>query len=96
MNVELLRLLLLLICSSKKGCVSFSMVAFKGSGWCWLCFWMASERPISSLSSVLSSSITSFALTLYLSFIYGLLYCFLTAYTVVFQNAYGMSAGVGG
>lgn len=36
------------------------------------------------------------AVTLYLSFIYGLLYCFLTAYTLVFQGVYGMNAGVGG
>lgn len=36
------------------------------------------------------------AVTIYLSFIYGLLYCFLTAYTVVFQGVYGMNAGVGG
>ncbi|CAP99025.1 hypothetical protein E8E15_003350 [Penicillium rubens] len=36
------------------------------------------------------------AVTVYLSFIYGLLYCFLTAYTLVFQGVYGMNAGVGG
>ncbi|KAL3461705.1 MFS multidrug transporter [Aspergillus heterothallicus] len=36
------------------------------------------------------------AVTIYLSFIYGLLYCFLTAYTIVFQGVYGMNAGVGG
>ncbi|RAK99892.1 MFS transporter [Aspergillus ibericus CBS 121593] len=36
------------------------------------------------------------AVTIYLSFIYGLLYCFLTAYTLVFQGVYGMSAGIGG
>ncbi|KAJ5787307.1 Major facilitator superfamily domain general substrate transporter [Penicillium paradoxum] len=36
------------------------------------------------------------AVTLYLSFIYGLLYCFLTAYTLVFQGVYGMNPGVGG
>lgn len=36
------------------------------------------------------------AVTIYLSFIYGLLYCFLTAYTLVFQGVYGMNAGVGG
>ncbi|KAL5340254.1 major facilitator superfamily domain-containing protein [Aspergillus crustosus] len=34
--------------------------------------------------------------TIYLSFIYGLLYCFLTAYTIVFQGVYGMNAGVSG
>ncbi|KAJ5194920.1 uncharacterized protein N7498_008358 [Penicillium cinerascens] len=36
------------------------------------------------------------AVTIYLSFIYGLLYCFLTAYTVVFQGVYGMNPGIGG
>ncbi|KAJ5114512.1 MFS general substrate transporter [Penicillium alfredii] len=36
------------------------------------------------------------AVTIYLSFIYGLLYCFLTAYTLVFQNVYHMNPGVGG
>lgn len=36
------------------------------------------------------------AVTIYLSFIYGLLYCFLTAYTLVFQGVYHMNAGVGG
>lgn len=34
--------------------------------------------------------------TIYLSFIYGLLYCFLTAYSVVFQGVYHMNPGVGG
>lgn len=36
------------------------------------------------------------AVTIYLSFIYGLLYCFLTAYTIVFQQVYHMNAGVSG
>ncbi|KAJ5747851.1 uncharacterized protein N7511_009547 [Penicillium nucicola] len=36
------------------------------------------------------------AVTIYLSFIYGLLYCFLTAYTLVFQGVYGMNPGVAG
>ncbi|THC95228.1 hypothetical protein EYZ11_005305 [Aspergillus tanneri] len=36
------------------------------------------------------------AVTLYLSFIYGLLYCFLTAYTAVFQGVYHMAPGVSG
>lgn len=36
------------------------------------------------------------AVTVYLSFIYGLLYCFLSAYTSVFQGVYGMSPGIGG
>jgi len=37
-----------------------------------------------------------FMITLYMSFIYGLLYLFLTAYALVFQGVYGMNAGVGG
>ncbi|KAF7589486.1 hypothetical protein BBP40_004240 [Aspergillus hancockii] len=36
------------------------------------------------------------AVTLYLSFIYGLLYCFLTAYSVVFQAVHDMSPGTSG
>ena len=36
------------------------------------------------------------AVTLYMSFIYGLLYLFLTAYAIVFQKTYGFNAGVGG
>ncbi|XHG07310.1 hypothetical protein AWENTII_010464 [Aspergillus wentii] len=36
------------------------------------------------------------AVTVYMSFIYGLLYCFLTAYTLVFQGVYGMAPGVAG
>ncbi|KAJ5546097.1 MFS general substrate transporter [Penicillium frequentans] len=36
------------------------------------------------------------AVTIYLSFIYGLLYCFLTAYTVVFEGVYGFNAGESG
>ncbi|OJJ96396.1 hypothetical protein ASPACDRAFT_81568 [Aspergillus aculeatus ATCC 16872] len=36
------------------------------------------------------------AVTIYLSFIYGLLYCFLTAYTLVFQGVYHMEAGISG
>ncbi|KAB8339267.1 hypothetical protein FH972_022200 [Carpinus fangiana] len=35
-------------------------------------------------------------ITIYMSFIYGLLYLFLTAYALVFQRVYGMNAGVGG
>lgn len=34
--------------------------------------------------------------TIYMSFIYGLLYLFLTAYALVFQGKYGMNPGVGG
>ena len=35
-------------------------------------------------------------LSIYMSFIYGLLYLFLTAYPLVFQGVYGFNAGVGG
>ncbi|TVY41965.1 putative MFS-type transporter [Lachnellula subtilissima] len=35
-------------------------------------------------------------LSIYLAFIYGLLYLFLTAYPIVFQQIHGMSQGVGG
>jgi DHA1 family multidrug resistance protein-like MFS transporter len=35
-------------------------------------------------------------LSIYMAFIYGLLYLFLTAYPFVFQGVHGMSAGVGG
>ena len=35
-------------------------------------------------------------LYIYMAFIYGLLYLFLTAYPIVFQQIHGMSGGVGG
>lgn len=35
-------------------------------------------------------------ISIYTAFIYGLLYLFLTAYPIVFQQIHGMSAGVGG
>jgi DHA1 family multidrug resistance protein-like MFS transporter len=34
-------------------------------------------------------------ISIYMAFIYGLLYAFLTAYALVFQGVYGMNAGVG-
>lgn len=37
-----------------------------------------------------------FLISLYMSFIYGILYLFLTAYPLVFEGVYGMSAGIGG
>lgn len=37
-----------------------------------------------------------FLLSIYMSFIYGLLYLFLTAYPIVFQRIHGFSPGVGG
>lgn len=36
------------------------------------------------------------AITIYMSFIYGLLYCFLTAYPIVFQQIHGFNEGIGG
>ncbi|RDW93658.1 MFS transporter [Aspergillus mulundensis] len=36
------------------------------------------------------------AVTVYLSFVYGLLYCFLSAYTSIFHGVYTMSPGVSG
>ncbi|KAL3475460.1 major facilitator superfamily domain-containing protein [Aspergillus californicus] len=36
------------------------------------------------------------AVTAYMSFIYGLLYCFLSAYPTIFQGVHGMSPGIGG
>ena len=35
-------------------------------------------------------------LSIYMAFIYGLLYLFLTAYPIVFQEIHGMNPGVGG
>jgi DHA1 family multidrug resistance protein-like MFS transporter len=35
-------------------------------------------------------------LSIYMAFIYGLLYLFLTAYPIVFQRIHGMSGGIGG
>jgi DHA1 family multidrug resistance protein-like MFS transporter len=35
-------------------------------------------------------------LSVYMAFIYGLLYLFLTAYPLVFQGVHGMNLGVGG
>lgn len=37
-----------------------------------------------------------FLVSLYMAFIYGLLYLFLTAYPIVFQQIHGMNPGVGG
>lgn len=34
--------------------------------------------------------------TIYMSFIYGLLYCFLSAYPIIFQGTYGMNPGISG
>ncbi|KAI9841007.1 MAG: hypothetical protein M1837_001082 [Sclerophora amabilis] len=37
-----------------------------------------------------------FLLSIYMAFIYGLLYLFLTAYPIVFQHIHGMNLGIGG
>ncbi|KAK4937326.1 hypothetical protein LTR10_022007 [Elasticomyces elasticus] len=50
------------------------------------------SRPI----RLLVSEPIILAITLYMSFIYGLLYCFLTAYPLVFQGVHHMVAGVSG
>ena len=49
-------------------------------------------RPI----RILISEPIVLLLTIYMSFIYGLLYLFLTAYPIVFQGIHGMNPGVGG
>ena len=57
------------------------------------------ELLIKSFSRPIKLLITEplmLAVTLYLSFIYGLLYCFLTAYPIVFQGVHHMSPGIGG
>lgn len=57
------------------------------------------ELLVNNLSRPIRLLITEpliLAVTIYLSFIYGLLYCFLTAYTIVFQGVYHMSPGVAG
>ena len=50
------------------------------------------SRPI----RILFSEPIVLVVTIYMSFIYGLLYLFLTAYALVFQGKYGFNEGVGG
>ncbi|KAK6387350.1 hypothetical protein LTS17_000617 [Exophiala oligosperma] len=50
------------------------------------------SRPI----RLLVSEPIILAITIYMSFIYGLLYCFLTAYPLVFQGVHHMKPGVSG
>jgi MFS transporter, DHA1 family, multidrug resistance protein len=50
------------------------------------------SRPI----KILVSEPIVLLLTLYMSFIYGLLYLFMTAYPIVFQEIHGFNKGVGG
>ncbi|OJJ54895.1 hypothetical protein ASPSYDRAFT_60694 [Aspergillus sydowii CBS 593.65] len=49
-------------------------------------------RPL----QVLFTEPIAFLLTLYMSFIYGLSYCLLVAYLIIFQGVYGMATGVNG
>lgn len=49
-------------------------------------------RPL----QVLFTEPIAFLLTLYMSFIYGLSYCLLVAYPIIFQGVYGMATGVNG
>ncbi|OAL02036.1 MFS general substrate transporter [Phaeosphaeriaceae sp. SRC1lsM3a] len=53
-------------------------------------------RNISRPMRILFTEPIVLLITIYMSFIYGLLYLFLTAYALVFQGVYGWSAGVSG
>ncbi|KAH4821012.1 hypothetical protein HBH61_019600 [Parastagonospora nodorum] len=53
-------------------------------------------RNISRPMRILFTEPIVLLITLYMSFIYGLLYLFLTAYALVFQGVYGWSPGVAG
>ncbi|KAL5121438.1 hypothetical protein ACEQ8H_000509 [Pleosporales sp. CAS-2024a] len=53
-------------------------------------------RNISRPMRILFTEPIVLLITLYMSFIYGLLYLFLTAYALVFQGVYGWTAGVSG
>lgn len=54
------------------------------------------SKNISRPMRILFTEPIVLAITIYMSFIYGLLYLFLTAYAIVFQEIYGYNAGVGG
>lgn len=54
------------------------------------------ERNFSRPLRMLVSEPIILLLSLYMAFIYGLLYLFLTAYPIVFQGIYGFNAGIGG
>jgi DHA1 family multidrug resistance protein-like MFS transporter len=53
-------------------------------------------RNISRPMRILFTEPIVLLITIYMSFIYGLLYLFLTAYALVFQGVYGWSPGVSG
>ncbi|KAF2024513.1 MFS general substrate transporter [Setomelanomma holmii] len=53
-------------------------------------------RNVSRPMRILFTEPIVLLITLYMSFIYGLLYLFLTAYALVFEGVYGWSAGVSG
>jgi DHA1 family multidrug resistance protein-like MFS transporter len=54
------------------------------------------EKNFSRPIRMLISEPIVLLLSLYMAFIYGLLYLFLTAYPLVFQRVHGMNPGVGG
>lgn len=54
------------------------------------------SKNISRPMRILFTEPIVLAITIYMSFIYGLLYLFLTAYALVFQGVYGFNRGVGG
>jgi len=53
-------------------------------------------RNVSRPMRILFTEPIVLLITIYMSFIYGLLYLFLTAYALVFQGVYGWSPGIGG
>ncbi|KAF2634358.1 MFS general substrate transporter [Massarina eburnea CBS 473.64] len=53
-------------------------------------------RNVSRPMRILFTEPIVLMVTIYMSFIYGILYLFLTAYSLVFQGKYGFSAGVSG
>ncbi|KAF1848813.1 MFS general substrate transporter [Cucurbitaria berberidis CBS 394.84] len=53
-------------------------------------------RNVSRPMRILFTEPIVLLITIYMSFIYGLLYLFLTAYALVFQGVYGWSGGVAG
>ncbi|KAL2360448.1 hypothetical protein RJZ56_006674 [Blastomyces dermatitidis] len=54
------------------------------------------EKNFSRPLKILVTEPIVLLLSIYLAFIYGILYLFMTAYPIVFQNIHGFSPGVGG
>ncbi|PGG95786.1 hypothetical protein AJ79_09872 [Helicocarpus griseus UAMH5409] len=54
------------------------------------------EKNFSRPLKILATEPIVLLLSIYLAFIYGILYLFMTAYPIVFQQIHGMSPGVGG